>query len=262
MESVSLISFHGTIFVSGWRRERKLQSILRGEENPFVKLTRSWRYYFLFSWYFLPIILNLMCSKVLSLNFNLKESSLRLLRLHLLQDRILMSDLVVCKCRLSDIHKTARSNVCFCSCHDRSRQVKDVAHFQRLQVLGDSALQAVQLAVWECAVSKLAHLGLHTLRYLESLKRVSYQAKRPHSAMVVQDGAAILNARFYHPVIDVPNWRPARLIGELRASQGKKITWWGNRNHGQTELWCHFAIPHFLLVWTLSFRRSCSRSER
>ena len=28
----------------------------------------------------------------------------------------------------------------------RSRQVKDVVHFQRLQVLGDSALQAVQLA--------------------------------------------------------------------------------------------------------------------
>jgi len=26
--------------------------------------------------------------------------------------------------------------------------------------------------------------------------------------------------QFYHPVIDVPNWRPARLIGELRASQG------------------------------------------
>jgi hypothetical protein len=27
-------------------------------------------------------------------------------------------------------------------------------------------------------------------------------------------------ARFYHPVIDVPNWRPARLIGELRAEKG------------------------------------------
>ena len=124
------------------------------------------------------------------------------------------------------IHQTARSNVCLCSFHDKSKQVKVVVHFQRLQVLGDSALQAAQLAVWECVVSKLAHLGLHTLRCVESLKRVSYQAKPPHSATVVQDGATILNARFYHPVIDVPNWRPARLIGELRASQGKKITWW------------------------------------
>lgn len=26
--------------------------------------------------------------------------------------------------------------------------------------------------------------------------------------------------QFYHPVIDVPNWRPARLIGELRAEKG------------------------------------------
>ncbi|CAJ1330640.1 unnamed protein product [Effrenium voratum] len=26
--------------------------------------------------------------------------------------------------------------------------------------------------------------------------------------------------QFYHPVMDVPNWRPARLIGELRASEG------------------------------------------
>lgn len=29
--------------------------------------------------------------------------------------------------------------------------------------------------------------------------------------------------QFYHPVIDVPNWRPARLIGELRASQGVPV---------------------------------------
>ncbi|CAK9022049.1 Ribosome biogenesis protein BMS1 homolog (Ribosome assembly protein BMS1 homolog) [Durusdinium trenchii] len=28
---------------------------------------------------------------------------------------------------------------------------------------------------------------------------------------------------FYHPVLDVPNWRPARLIGELRAAQGVPV---------------------------------------
>ena len=33
-------------------------------------------------------------------------------------------------------------------------------------------------------------------------------------------------ARFYHPVMDVPNWRPARLIGELRASEGQPGTFW------------------------------------
>ena len=96
-----------------------------------------------------------MCSKVLSLYFILKESSQ--LGLHLL---IALRDgsnccRTVSSCptwwfaseRLNDFHKTARSNVCFCPFHDRSRQVKDVVRFQRLEVLGDSALQAVQLAV-------------------------------------------------------------------------------------------------------------------
>jgi len=29
--------------------------------------------------------------------------------------------------------------------------------------------------------------------------------------------------QFYHPVIDVPNWRPARLIGQLRADKGVPV---------------------------------------
>lgn len=48
----------------------------------------------------------------------------------------------------------------------------------------------------------------------------------PHSLHLAVSFSS-LSARFYHPVIDVPNWRPARLIGELRAEKGVRIQFGG-----------------------------------